>query len=88
MQRSRRTKGQARWCIYFLPRPLNSKNLEIAYYYSAFCYSSSAKSNLNMSANSVKLFLREPLPPAFAGMTLKSDVAVLRIWKNLYGETS
>jgi len=75
MQHSRRTKGQAGWCIYFLPRPLHfgisssdhfrqilkSKNLEIVHYYCAFCFLKSTKHSLNLNANSVNLFLREPL---------------------------
>ena len=39
---------------------LKIKNLEIAYYYSAFCSLKYTKPNLNLSAKNVNLFLREP----------------------------
>ena len=35
-------------------------DLEIVHYYCAFYTSKSTKSNLNLSAKNVKLFLREP----------------------------
>ena len=40
---------------------LKIKNLEIVYYYSAFCSLKCTKPNLNLSAKNVNLFLREPL---------------------------
>jgi len=39
---------------------LKTKNLEIVYYYCAFCSLKSTNPNLNLSAKNVKLFMREP----------------------------
>jgi len=49
---------------------LKIKTLEIACYYNAFCSLKYTKPNLNLSAENVTLFLREPLPSAFAGMII------------------